>query len=247
MRLLVYIIFFLMFAFSVDSFAQADGGNPIEKRGFYRTMNMYGAEIYTRGFGADYRRGWRQTGFSNKIYHVEFLTVNHPKQKKVEPFGQQSLRYYEGKLNSVYFLRNSFGWQKTLFDKEVKRGVRVSYFFLFGPTIAFAKPIYMNVTYVESGTRATERYDYERHSSQTQINGRAPFLLGINEMGIYPGLHTKFAFNFEYSGDDENIKSIETGVNFDAFGKEIPMMAVTYNDQFYLTFYIALHLGKRYL
>ena len=101
-------------------------------------MNMYGGYIHTRGYGGYYRRGWRQTGFSNKIYNVEFLNVNHPKQFKIDN-GTQS--YYEGKINTVFFLRNSFGWQKTLYDKEVKRGVRVSYFFLFGPTLAFAKPI----------------------------------------------------------------------------------------------------------
>lgn len=232
---------------STTMLGQQDAGNPIEKRGFYRTMNMYGIEMHTRGWGAYYRRGWRQTGFSNRIFHTEIINVNHPKQKKIDAFNPNSLRYYEGKISSVYFLRNSFGWQKTMYDKEVKRGVRVSYFFLFGPTIGIAKPIYMNVVYLETGIKATERYDYDRHSVQTRVDGRAPFLLGVNEIGIHPGLHTKFAFNFEFSGDDENIKSLETGINFDAFGKEIPMMAITYNDQFYLTFYLALHFGKRYL
>ncbi|MDA9267557.1 hypothetical protein N9P66_04205 [Salibacteraceae bacterium] len=101
-------ILFLLWSPSV-SFAQKDAGNPIEKRGFYRTMNMYGGYIHTRGYGGYYRRGWRQTGFSNKIYNVEFLNVNHPKQFKIDN-GTQS--YYEGKINTVFFLRNSFGWQK---------------------------------------------------------------------------------------------------------------------------------------
>jgi hypothetical protein len=249
MRAFLYITLFLIAGLPFTSLGQPDAGNPIEKRAFYRTMNMYGGEVHTRGLGAYYRRGWRQTGFSNKIYHVELLSVNHPKQEKVEPLDQQYLRYYEGKINSVFFLRNSFGWQKTMYDKVVKRGVRVSYFFLFGPTLGIAKPIYMNVSYNNSSgnSKSTERYNYEKHTGEAQILGRAPFLLGTSEIDIYPGIHTKFAFNFEYSGDDENIKAIETGITFDAFAKEIPIMAITYNDQFYLTFYIALHLGKRYL
>lgn len=239
------IILFLS-CLSIDLNAQVSPANPIEKRGFYRTMNMYGGFLHTRGVGAYYRRGWRQTGYVNKIYNVEFLNVNHPKQFKIETvIGSQG--YFEGKINSVFFLRNSFGWQKTWYDKEVKRGVRVSSFFLFGPTIGLAKPIYMNVTYTETGAEATERYDYDKHSTQTIIRGRAPFLIGIDETNIYPGLHVKMALNFEYSADDENIRSLETGFNFDAFPSRIPIMAATYNDQFYLTLYIALHLGKRYL
>ena len=244
--------YFLMFVFMAagtvsEAWAQEASGNPIEKRGYYRTMNMYGAEVHTRGLGAYYRRGWRQTGFVNKIYHVEFLTVNHPKQKKVETPTTQPQRYFEGKINSVFFLRNSFGWQKTLYDKEVKRGVRVSYFFLFGPTLAFAKPIYVTVKYNDPPKEANERYDYDKHTAEATVVGKSSFLLGVNETVIFPGIHTKLAFNFEYSGDDENIRSLETGVNFDAFGKEIPIMAVTYNDQFYLSLYIALHFGKRFL
>ena len=237
-------ILFLLWSPSV-SFAQKDAGNPIEKRGFYRTMNMYGGYIHTRGYGGYYRRGWRQTGFSNKIYNVEFLNVNHPKQFKIDNGTQSS---YEGKINTVFFLRNSFGWQKTLYDKEVKRGVRVSYFFLFGPTLAFAKPIYINVVYNDpSGTQATERYDYDKHSTQAFIYGRASFLLGLNETRIYPGIHTKFALNFEYSGNDEDIKSLEIGSTFDAFGKEIPILAKTYNDQFFVTLYLSFHFGRRFL
>lgn len=234
----------MLIAFAMSTKGQTDAGNPIEKRGFYRTMNMYGGYIHTRGFGAYYRRGWRQTGFVNKIYNVEFLNVNHPKQYKVD-IGTQS--YFEGKINSVYFLRNSFGWQKTWFDKEVKRGVRVSSFFLFGPTIGFAKPIYLEVLYTETGREAHERYDYEKHSRETIIQGKSSFLLGVDQTDIYLGLHGKFAWNFEYSSDDETIRSLEAGINMDAFAREIPIMASTYNDRFFLTLYVALHLGKRYL
>jgi hypothetical protein len=228
-----------------EASGQEAAGNPIEKRGYYRTMNMYGGSMHTRGLSAYYRRGWRQTGFSNKIYHVELLNVNHPKQQKVESFGTQPQRYYEGKINSVFFLRNSFGWQKVMYDKEVKRGVRVSSYFLFGPTLAFAKPIYMVVS--RDGQESAERYDYSASNGSAYIIGRAPFLLGLDETRIYPGLHSRFAFNFEYSGDDENIKALEVGLNFDAFAKEIPILAIAYNDQFYLSFYVALHFGKRYL
>ena len=138
------------------------------------------------------------------------------------------------------------GSKKTWFDKEVKRGVRVSTFFLFGPSIALAKPIYMKVRYSDDEV-VTEPYDYDKHTTQAEIIGKANYLLGVDQTEIIPGLHVKGALNLEYSGDDETIRAIETGINFDAFAKEIPIMANTYNDQFYLTVYVGFHFGKRYL
>lgn len=224
--------------------------DPVANRGYYRTQNQFGAYLHTRGLGGYYRRGWRQTGFSNKIMNVELLSMRHPKEYKITIPGQQNIRgYYLGKINSVAMLRGSFGWQKTLFDKEIKRGVRVSYFFLFGPTIAFVKPVYVEVQLENSGVSSgtsTERYDYDKHSSAS-ILGRAPILTGVDKTKLSPGLHVKLALNFEYSSDDAIIRALETGLNFDAFGKEIPIMANTYNDQFFTTVYLAFHLGKRYL
>jgi len=227
--------------------AQEAAGNPIEKRGFYRTMHMGGIEIHTRGLGAYYRKGWRQTGFTNRILHIEGLNVNHPKQYKTVTTGQNSSQgFYEGKINSVFFLRGSYGWQKTWFDKEVKRGVRVSTFLLFGPTIALAKPIYLRFNYLDERGERIERYDYDHHSANANIIKKAPFIHGVTETRIHPGIHVKGALNFEYSPDDETIRALETGFNFDAFYKDIPIMANTYNDKFYITLYVALHFGKRY-
>lgn len=227
--------------------------SPIANKGYYRTQNAGGAYIHTRGFGAYYRRGWRQTGFSNKILNIEALSMRHPKEFKITNPGQQNTRgFHYGKINSVFMLRASFGWQKTLFDKEVKRGVRVSQFFLFGPTIALVKPVYLEVDSIGSdgstSNRQFLRYDYDNiHTSDIIILGRAPILYGLGQTRIRPGLHVRYALNFEYSPDDSMIKAIETGVNLDVFGRKIPIMANTYNDQFFLTLYIGFHFGKRYL
>jgi hypothetical protein len=222
-------------------------GNPIANRGFYRTMNMYGGYVHTAGLGIYYRRGWRQTGFTNRIMNFELLTLNHPKQFKVA-LTQRSTQngYFLNKINSVIMLRGSFGFQKTWFDKEVKRGVRVSTFFLFGPSIALAKPVFMNVNFTDAGL-STEKYADIVNLSNVQILEKAPYLIGVSETVPYPGAHVKVALNFEYSPDDEFIRALETGATFDVFPKKIPIMANTYNDQFYITLYVAFHFGRRYL
>ncbi|GAB4376818.1 MAG: hypothetical protein Kow0075_04400 [Salibacteraceae bacterium] len=237
----------------MSSYAQGDG-NPIANKGYYRTQNIFGADLHTRGSGIYFKRGWRQTGFVNHIMNVELQSLRHPKEFKINnPRQQNSRGYYYGKINSVMMLRGSYGKQKTLFDKEVKRGVRVSQYLLGGPTVAFLKPVYLEIEvstgdYRRSKTetiRATETTytDYPL----TDIFGRAPILTGIEKTTIVPGGHIKYALSFEYSDDDSIIRAIETGVNFDIFAQRLPIMAQTYNDQFYLTFYVGVHFGKRYL
>lgn len=244
------IVFILLLVGSLvipDTATAQNPGNPIANRGYYRTMNMYGGYVHTAGLGIYYRRGWRQTGFTNRIMNFEMLTLNHPKQFKVALTQRTSQGgFFLNKINSVLMLRGSFGWQKTWFDKEVKRGVRVSSFFLLGPTIALAKPVFVNVVFNDSGL-STEKYADIVNRSGVSIIERAPYLIGVSETIPYPGGHAKVALNFEYSQDDEFIRALETGATFDVFPKRIPIMANTYNDQFYLTLFVAFHFGRRYL
>ncbi|MDP4664175.1 MAG: hypothetical protein NWQ55_08400 [Salibacteraceae bacterium] len=229
----------------LDSYGQADGGNPIEKRAFYRSHNVYGGYLHTAGLGAYYRRGWRQTAFSNKILNIEILNIRHPKEFKRNSIGSQNVRsYYFGKINSVAFIRTSFGWEKTLFDKEVEKGVRVSYHFLFGGTLGLVKPVYVIIDPRDSSGERIERYDFAKHENAL-IKGRAPFMQGVTEISPRLGIHIKYGLTFEFSKDDERIKALETGVTFDGFIREIPIMAETYNNRFFLTFYLSYHFGKR--
>lgn len=246
-------LFFLM-AFALlflPDFAEAQQpGNPIDNRAYYRTKNVGGIFLHTAGVGAYYRRGWRSTGFLDKMFNVELLNVKHPKEYKVYTQGSGNSRgYFFGKENSFSMLRASYGWQKVIFDKEVKRGVRVSYLFMFGPSLGFLKPIYVEVNYPgdqPSGQTSTEPYDFDKHSTAT-IEQRASFLYGINEIKLRPGGHTKAALNFEYSSDDQVVRAIEVGGNLDVFGQKIDMMANTYNNQFFVTLYLSVQFGKKYL
>lgn len=242
------IISALLLTLGMTEIQAQNPGNPIANRGYYRTQNAGGIFVHTRGMGAYFRRGWRLTGFSNHIASGELLTLRHPKEYKItNPSAQNSRGYYYGKINSVALLRGSYGIQRTMFDKEVKRGVRVSYFVLFGPTLGFAKPVYVDIRpNTEGRTIEIERYSIEVHN-QGEVLGRAPMLYKMGSTRIHPGGHVKYALNFEYSQDDAFIRAIETGANFDVFAKRIPIMDETYNDQFYLTLYLSFHFGKRYL
>lgn len=220
------------------------------EKAFYRNVHSGGAFMHTRGFGVFYQRGWRQTAFVNRVLQFELLNVRHPKELKYSLAGQQNARgYFYGKLNSASFFRPTFGWQKMLFDKEVKRGVRVSQLFTFGPTIAFLKPTYLEVdpnTDEDQQVPLFVKASASIYNSDTTVLSRAPMLTGLNQTRIVPGLHVKFALNFEYSASDATLHCLELGGTFDGFFFQVPIMASTYNDQFYLGIYLAYQFGKRY-
>ncbi|GAB5538144.1 MAG: hypothetical protein Salg2KO_02470 [Salibacteraceae bacterium] len=240
---------FLTIAFllvgSVSLYSQSVTG--VKNKGYYRSHDSFTSYLHTRGVGIQYQHAWRKTGFSNRILNIELLSLKHPKEHKVNQGVQNSRGYFYGKINSVGLLRASYGWQKVLFDKEIKRGVRVSYLALFGPTIGLVKPVY--VDYQASGdVRRTEIVQYSLAlDDQGLVEGRAPVLYKLGSTRPYPGGHAKASLNFEYSGDDSFIRAIETGATLDAFLRRIPIMENTYNDQFYLTVYVGFQFGKRHM
>ena len=78
------------------------------------------------------------------------------------------------------------------------------------------------------------------------IYGRAPFTDGLGQIKPYPGVYAKLGFMFEYGKWHDDVKCIEAGVSFDGYGKEVPIMALTDNNQFYVNFYINLLYGRKW-
>ncbi len=220
-----------------------------DTRLFYRTQLYGGAYMHTRGWGVNFRKSWRKTGFVNRVFSIEFNNMRHPKeQKSFNPYYDDTKGFVFGKMNSLSILRPSYGLQKVLYSKEAKRGVQVSYFTMIGPSLGLVKPVYLEIAHpsVPNYNRiTTERYDSEVHDFDV-IFGRAAATKGIEETQIYPGIHGKFALNFEYAPTDDMHRALEVGVNFDSFGREVPIMAFAENSQFFLTFYLNLQFGKKF-
>jgi len=217
---------------------------------FYRTEMYGGLLIHTNGYGINFRKGFRKTGFSKRLLSIEVVNMKHPKQyKSYNPYYDDTKGFFFGKMNSLSIIRPAIGHQKVLYGKEVKRGVQISYLYFAGASIGLVKPVYLEIAYPTVPTYktlSTEKYDSEEHTID-QIFGRAPATKGIEETKIYPGFHGKVALNFEYAPADDMLRAIETGVSLDAFHKKVPIMAFSRNSQFFLTLYINVQFGKKYL
>ena len=232
---------------TLTSSAQAPAPDNDQVKLYYRSEYVFGGFLHTRGFGGYARYAQNLTGFSQLVYGFELSNMRHPKQQKISnPFYEDAKGYFLGKLNSLTVTRFNIGWQKVLFGKELEKGVKISYLTQFGPTLGWVAPVYLEITDGSVGSRdiSVERYDPDEHNIGN-IYGRASFIYGVQNLSIYPGGHAKLAMNFEYSPLDESVKALEVGVTFDGYLQEVPIMARTDNYQFWTTFYVSFHFGKK--
>ncbi len=234
-------------AFGVKAQGATD---PAKKKAklYYKSEYVFGAFLHTQGYGGYFRYMQNLTGSSQLVYGFELSNMRHPKQQKIfNPYFEEAKGYFYGKLNSLTITRFNMGNQKVIFGKELDKGVKISYIYQGGVTLGWVAPVYLEVSEgpgIGGGSINTERYDPLKHNLNN-IYGRASFVHGLEHLGITPGAHLKLAMNFEYSPEDESVKALELGFTADAFAKEIPIMAATENYQFWYTFYLSIHLGKK--
>jgi len=228
---------------------RAQGEIDIQDKIFYRNERTFGALLNSNGFGGNFRYGKRVDAFKKTLYEIELNYLKHPKEVRVTTeYSSRSFIY--GKLNSVYTLKGAFGVQNEMFQKRDQGGISIRYFYNFGPTFAFMKPIYYDYQ------PANQPQYYEKFipdpAKTVYIVGKAPIGMGINELKIQPGIYGKFGFTFEYSKIDEVFHAFEIGVAFDAYIGKVPIMAtspgkllfVLPDDQFYLTLFISYRFGR---
>lgn len=232
------------------------------------SREMYGGIlVHGDGWGAQFTFGRYRTAADRELYGIELVGMKHPKEiKSFNPFYEDSRGYFYGKQNAMLILRPTFGRKHRITEKVRKSGVEVNYVWGIGPSLGLLKPIYLQIGYVYSQDSlhtaepakippydyiVDERYDPQVHFANN-IYGRSSWFKGLDQLKIYPGAFARFAFNFEYAGDNTGIKALEVGASIDAYPKVIPIMAEnvpgvanTENKQFFLEFYVALQFGGK--
>jgi hypothetical protein len=232
---------------SINKTAKSQGKGRFDKtKLLYRKEIQGGGHIHTNGWGFNGRVITNQNLLNKTFWDFEFSILKHPKEYKLTPFNEDAKKYVFGKKNALGVIRAGFGRQKILFTKETKKGVQISNLYSFGAVLGLLKPVYLEISYLNSGieTIKFEKYDEEIHA-QSQIKGRAPILKGIEDLGLLPGGQAKWFLNFEYANDDNIIKAIETGASIDVFYKKAPIMAFTDNSQIFLNLFVSFQFGKK--
>ena len=183
------------------------------------------------------------------MVEFELVTMKHPKEvKTVNPYVDNAKGFIYGKQFSVAMLRAGYGIQKVIYSRSDKNGLEIRYNGYLGASLAFAKPVYLNILYIDDQgviSIVPEKYDPDKHDI-VNVVGKAPFFTGIGESKLHPGLYGKFSFSFEYGDKDTKIRALEAGVVVDGYLKEIPIMAFTDNTNIFVNLYLAYYFGKRW-
>lgn len=227
----------------------AQGEIDDQEKIFYRNERTFAATLASNGFAGNFRYAKRIDAFRKTSYEIGFAYLKHEKEYKISYSSSPQLggSFVFGKTNSLFSLRAGIGLQKELFRKEDKGGISIRYFFNFGPSIGFQKPVYYDVIVSEldsEGNYVQVRKTMKFESHITAVERKAPFYEGLDEISIVPGIYGKFGFTFEFSKNDGAFNAFETGIVFDAFLKRVPIMANDHNHWFYPAVYISYRFGK---
>jgi hypothetical protein len=246
-KLYSILLFLLLTATASAQVITADTSEPQFFLKKERVIRLY---AHTSGFGLGFTSTFSPTVFKKRIFETEILNMKSLKEvRTVYPYANDSKSYVYGKLNYVFLIRAGYGYEKQLNRKPYWGGVEVRYLYHLGASIGFAKPIYLQIINYSPDLKkynlTTEKYDPENHFYEN-IWGRASFNYGMDEIKLHPGIYGKFGFQFDFSPENDRVKALETGVVVDAYPEGIKIMAFNDPQNYFVTFYLSLNLGKRY-
>ncbi len=176
-----------------------------------------------------------------------------------------------GRQNELFGFRLNYGFKKELSDKMEKNGVKVAMVYSAGITLGFLKPYNLlisrgtvtidtskNLAFYDENSITEESYNKENAAIFTSkglvqvsnnqyafIRGSSNFLKGFGELQFVPGINAKFGFNFDWGPTGEIVKEMEVGVMLDIYNKPMPLYINNPNSPFFMTFYLAVGIGKR--
>ncbi|MFC2086836.1 hypothetical protein ACFLSA_01565 [Bacteroidota bacterium] len=239
-----YLISILIFAScSIVLYSQ---GEISEDRILYFTNEyVIGLTLHSNGYGGSFRYGKRVDFFKKDLYEGEIQIFKHPKEYAQRNINFPNKKFVFGKLNSVFALKGGRGFQKEMFSKQDKGGISIKYFYNYGATISFAKPIYYKVLYPSSNyyTEEIEKFDITIHEPEL-IYSRASFFKGLNEIQVIPGLYGKAGLQFEYSSTSGILNAIEGGIMLDAYLSRIQIMASDKGRLIFPGLFITYRFGR---
>lgn len=239
----IILLFLPLFSLGQESsgYTEPGGANVL-----YRKEKQGGIMIHSHGFGGYYRNGTHRTGSLRRFWEVELVTLKHPKELRTVTLDNSTRGFVYGKMNSVMVSRVGFGYQRKLHGKDDGRGIEVRGHFFAGPSIAWAKPVYLKVINPVFERTSIEKYDPEEHQLN-EIFGKGPLFRGIEETRPYPGFYIKSGLAFEYSGNFDRVKGLECGVIVDGYLKPVPIMAFADNPRVWVSLYLSFFFGKKFV
>ncbi len=215
--------------------------------------------LHENGAAIAYNSGRIKSYHKTNYYQIELGFMRDPREKSQSKISQsgRSGSFAFGKINSLINLRLGVGTKKYVSEKEKRKGLAVGYTYQIGPSIAILKPYYLDLEYVIQQEEQkyvdirAEKYSAENHDlflNEDFIRGKSSFFKGFDELRIKAGVQGKIAAHFAMGAFDKYVKAFETGVMFDVFSSNIPIMLETEeisNKPYFIKLYLNIQLGTR--
>lgn len=235
------------------------GTGSVKTKGYvYDTELSFGIKVSTSGWGVMSDLTKSINSEKDRLYYFEINFLKNPKElKKVNEYSaaisiDSPKPFVYGKQNSFFAAKAGYGNKYLLGEKAEKNGFQIKFDYVFGPTIGFVKPYYLDVWYDddadESYTMPT-KYSPETASlfiDATRIYGYSGFGKGFNEISIIPGGFAKTGLNFDWATYDDFVKALEVGIGAEVYIKDVPIMITEHNKPYFVYLYLSLQFGKKW-
>jgi hypothetical protein len=215
---------------------------------YFKNETTVGLMLNSNGVSLSYRFARRVNLLKKNLLETEFSLVKHPKEESINsPLFPSNRSFVFGKKNNFFTLRIGIGRQVEIYSKADIGSIAIRILTTGGASIGMLKPYYYEKISVtgpgaDEYTITTEKFNENIHNA-LDVYQRAPFFTGINELSIVPGAYLKTAVSFEYSRESHMLHIIEGGAMIEAFPKKIPIMALTNNNQFFLSIFVSYRFG----
>lgn len=250
-KLAFYIFFILPFIGAAQLTTDADFKRKVYDREY--TAGLIG---HSRGYSVSGRYLKHVDGFNKLGFELEVSKLRHPKEVRIPlQFINNSRGFVFGRENSFYTIRTGIAHESILFDKTDQGTISIATFLSGGVSWGILKPIYMQILQPDSAGNGalsrlvTVRYNHFEHGG-SNIYGEANYFKGLGESKIVPGIYAKAGSIFDFDFLDDNVTSIEAGISYDYFFKEVPIFyedeaGEDINESGFLQFYIAINFGYK--
>lgn len=214
-----------------------------------------------RNFMLGVRSGRLISYEKTRFWTLTFGDIRHSRERRENPdrvnlnSNRVSRAYVFGKQNQLYALRLGFGKKHLLSEKAQERGVAIGYTYEFGPSLGFVKPYYLEIERADAAPLDV-RYTGDNGDvfldNQVNVFGASAWTVGLDEIGLRPGVHARFATHFGFGAYDETAKSLEAGIMADYFLGNTDIMIESdltpgvSNPPLFLSLYLNVQLGKRW-
>ena len=249
------IIFYFFGFLNYSVFAQESSSeNPQKGEEFGKFVAKewtFGFNLNTSGGGIAFEWGKVRTITHKVGFEIAFDYNRHSKEVlgRNPNFPEANLFAY-GKLNTLFFLKTGFNWEKTIHQKPYWGGIRIRFRLASGASLGIAVPAFLKVAYFQQSLQypfyETRILRYDPDIIPTaNIIGHASFFKGIPQTGLHPGVYLRLGFNFDFSNNPNRAHILEVGGTLDGVFPEVKQMAFSSTKYVFYGLYVSYRIGNR--